>query len=271
MVDIRSLNHVTSPDTYPLPLQTDITAAVRGRSYISTLDCAAFFHQWPVHREDQHKLTVVSHRGQESYKVCPIGYRNSPPYVQRQVKKLLRPHRSYAKGYIDDIVVFSKSKLDHMQHLRNVFRTLQDARIVMSPKKTYLGYPTANLLGQRVDSLGLVTTKEKIEAIRALKFPRNLRALETYLGLTGWLRNYIRNYAQIVQPLQQRKTNLLKESPSNKGNTRKNYSTKTAIPDPTKEELAAFQTLQQQFQNPTFLHHFDPERRLYVDLDACKD
>ena len=71
-------------------------------------------------------------------------------------------------------------------------------RISINPRKAYLGYPTIQLLGQKVDSLGLSTSEEKLKAITLLQFPATLRQLETYLGLTGYLRNYIPYYAQIA-------------------------------------------------------------------------
>ena len=81
VVDIRGLNRVSTTDAYPMPLQEDITAAVAGCPFITTVDAAQFFHQWPVKKTDRHKLTVISHRGQEQYNVATMGYKNSPPYV----------------------------------------------------------------------------------------------------------------------------------------------------------------------------------------------
>ncbi len=105
VVDIRGLNAITQPDVYPLPLQTEIISAVRGCPFITVVDCSAFFYQWRVHPSDRHKLTVVSHRGQESFNVAVMGYNNSPAYVQRQIDRLLRAYRAFAKAYVDDIVV----------------------------------------------------------------------------------------------------------------------------------------------------------------------
>lgn len=63
VVDIRGLNKVTTTDAYPLPLQQDIIGALADCPFISTVDAASFFHQWPVKEDDRHKLTVISHRG----------------------------------------------------------------------------------------------------------------------------------------------------------------------------------------------------------------
>ena len=60
-------------------------------------------------------------------------------------------------------------------------------RIRSSPKKSFIGYPSVHLLGQKVNTFSLTTDQEKLEAIRRLVFPFRLSALEHYLGLTGWL------------------------------------------------------------------------------------
>lgn len=126
------------------------------------------------------------------------------------------------------------------------------------------------LLGQKVDSLGLATAKEKLQAIYKLKFPRTLRQLEHYLGLTGWLREYLKGYTKITEPLQLRKTLLLKDAPL-AGNARCSYSSCTTFQDPTPQELAAYEKLQAALSKKQYLVHFDPGRQLYVDIDASKE
>ena len=269
VVDIRELNRLTLPDAYPLPLQSDIISAVRGCKHITVVDCASFFYQWRVHPDDRHKLTVVSHRGQESFGVAVMGYKNSPAYVQRQIDRILRPHRRYAKAYIDDVVIFSKDLVTHVKHLHAVFSLFVKIGISIKANKAFLGYPTVQLLGQRVDSLGLATSEDKLKAISKLEFPRTLRELETYLGMTGWLRNYIPHYAAVTKPLQDRKKELLKPAPKS-GNPRKSYSSRTKLSMPNAKEIASFTTLQSLLSRPSYLTHFDPERRLYIDLDASK-
>lgn len=90
VVDIRGLNRVAIADTYPMSLQGDVIAALAGSTYITTVDCTSLFYQWPVARADRHKLAVVSHRGQELFKVVIMGSKNSPTYTQRMIDRLLR-------------------------------------------------------------------------------------------------------------------------------------------------------------------------------------
>ena len=270
VIDIRGLNAITQPDAYPLPLQSEIIVAVRDCIYISVIDCSAFFYQWRVHPSDRHKLTVVSHRGQESFNVAVMGFKNSPAYVQRQIDRLLRLHRKYARAYVDDIVVFSKTKEEHETHLRAVFSVLRDNNISIKSTKAFIGYPSVSLLGQKVDSLGLAIAVEKLRAIAKLRFFYNLRQLESYLGLTGWMKDYIPYYAGISKPLQERKIELLRHG-SSAGNARRSYAFKTRLENPIELKKEFFRTLQELLSKLFYLVHVDSRRQLFIDLDASKE
>ena len=269
VIDIRGLNKIAQNDVHPVPLQADMITFVRGCAYISILDALSFFYHWRVHPDDRHKLTVISHRGQETFNVAVMGYKGSVAYVQRQIDRILRAHKSFAKAYVDDIVVASRTLEEHLWHLDQVFKTLTQAGICIKPTKAFIGYPSIELLGEHVDSMGLTTSEEKIRAISMLTFPDSLRKLETYLGLTCWLRKYVRMYAGVSKPLQDRKTELLRDAPKS-GSARKSFSSRTQFV-PTQAEVEAFQALQSALSKPTFLTHFDPNRVLFVDLDSSKE
>ena len=171
VVDIRALNKITMPDAYPVPSQADVLAEIRNSGFISTVDAASFFYQWWVKRHDRHRLTVASHRGQESFKVPVMGFRNPPAYAQRMIDRILRPFRKFCRAYVDDIVIFSSSLDEHIKHLNLVFGALEKMNIHLSPKKSFLGYPSVHLPGQKVDALGLPTAEDKLAAITNLTFP----------------------------------------------------------------------------------------------------
>ena len=86
--------------------------------------------------------------------------------------------------------------------------------ITLEPSKSFLGYPNVQLLGHRVDALGMTTLDEKTKAIQELKFPHTLSGVERYLGLVGPLRHYIKDYMAKAAPLEERKALLLKGSPA---------------------------------------------------------
>ena len=183
VVDIRALNRIAMPDAYPVLLQSDILALLHGKLFISTVDAASFFYQWWVRSHHRHRLTVASHRGQETFLVPVMEFRNSPAYVQRMIDHILRDFRAFCRAYADDIVIFSASLKEHIQHLRHVFAMLDKHNIHLSPKKSYLGYPSVSLLGQKVDALGLATATDKLAAIARLVFQKRLRSLNATLIL----------------------------------------------------------------------------------------
>jgi hypothetical protein len=125
-------------------------------------------------------------------------------------------------------VVASSSLCEHLQHLELLLCRLEQYGIRLGPAKAFVGFPKVALLGHYVDAFGLSTPKEKLQAIAELKFPSTLQQLDTYLGMTGDLRHIIRNYAQRVKPLQDRKTLLLKGSPV-AGRPRQQWALRTLL------------------------------------------
>ena len=184
-MNIRDLNAITQSDVYSLSLQFDIISAVLECQYITVLNCSAFFYQWRVHSDDRHKLTVITHRDQESFNVAVMNYKNSSVYVQRQIDRLLRSFRAFAKTYVDDIVVHSNILQEHLAHLKQIFDMLRANNISIKSKKTFIDYPTVHLLDQKVDSLELVIVEKKLKTISRLFFSTTLQLLKTYLDFTS--------------------------------------------------------------------------------------
>ena len=103
--------------------------------------------------------------------------------------------------YIDDIVVYSKSYEDHIQHLDKVLEAIETAGITLSPNKCHLFYGSILLLGHKVSRLGLSTHEEKVKAILELDRPRKLSQLQTFLGMVVYFSAFIPYYAFICAPL----------------------------------------------------------------------
>ncbi len=100
------------------------------------------------------------------------------------MNNILREY-SYAKAYIDDVIVFSKILEDHLDHLNKVFALFQKMNITLEAIKTYLEYLTIALLDQKIDSLELFTIENKLKAITKMFFLKTLKNLKTYLNATS--------------------------------------------------------------------------------------
>jgi hypothetical protein len=185
--------------------------------------------------------------------------------------QLLKEYKTFCRAFIDDIMVFSNSFKDHIKYLETVFQLFTNKNIAISPKKSFVKYPSMELLGFYVDAFGLATTNSRIQGFRNLQFPATLKALEGYLRASGYLRTMIAYFAQIVEPLQNRKTALLAKgrntSKTDNAGARASY-TRSKTFTPTEAELASFNTLQQHLYSRLRLSHVHPDRTLFLQIDG---
>ena len=100
--------------------------------------------------------------------------------------------------YVNDIIVFSRSKEEHLHHLDRILQLLEDSGVTLSIAKCHFGYPSIKALGHHVSRLGLSTVEEKTEAIQNLDYPGCLRDLETGLGFFGYYRKFVPYYSAIA-------------------------------------------------------------------------
>lgn len=202
VVDYRKLNEMTIPDEFPLPKQEDILQALTGTQWLSTLDALSGFTQIPIAVKDKEKTGFRTHRGLHHFNRMPFGLTNGPSTFQRIMQTVLAPFLwVFALVYIDDIVVYSYSFEEHLEHLKKVFKAFQQANLTLSPQKCHFAYQSLLLLGQKVSRLGLSTHKEKVDTILNLAEPRNVRELQSFLGMMVYFSAYIPFYSWIAQPL----------------------------------------------------------------------
>src|SRR6266436_5129297 len=103
--------------------------------------------------------------------------------------------------YIDDIIVYSHSYEEHLEHLERVLWAVREARITLSPKKCHFTYTSILLLGQKVSHLGLSTHAKKVKAITELATPINVHTLQSFLGMAVYFSHYIPGYTSLAAPL----------------------------------------------------------------------
>jgi len=114
-----------------------------------------------------------------------MGYKGSPSYVQRMMDSILRSYKSFARCYIDDIIIFSKTFEKYVKYLDITLGLFDRLGITIKKIKIFLGYPSIILLGQRINGFDIAISEERTAAIRNLVFLKMLKDLEIYLGFTG--------------------------------------------------------------------------------------
>ncbi|GFV68096.1 retrovirus-related Pol polyprotein from transposon gypsy [Trichonephila clavipes] len=103
--------------------------------------------------------------------------------------------------YLDDIIVFSETFDDHLQRLRSVLKCIQDAGLVLNPKKCMFGSWQIKILGHLVSEEGIMPDPEKVRAIQNFPVPNNIRDFRSFLGLCSYYRRFIKDFCLKAQSL----------------------------------------------------------------------
>ncbi|KAJ8018861.1 hypothetical protein HOLleu_42921 [Holothuria leucospilota] len=203
-VDFRKVNAQTKPYSYPMRNIHTILSSFHGAKFFSTLDMKTGFFQVYLRKEDREVTAFSLGRNLYQFKVLPMGVRNGPSTFQRLMDKVLG--KSGLLGHvcevlIDDIIVFSVTWEEHIQHLKKVLECLREAGLTTSIEKSRFFLTEADYLGHGVSESGIFTDGAKVEAIRNYPSPRDRRELDRFLGMVGWFSKFIPNCATISEPL----------------------------------------------------------------------
>ncbi|QRV83408.1 Retrovirus-related Pol polyprotein from transposon [Ceratobasidium sp. AG-Ba] len=201
-IDYRKVNEHIVKDQYPLPLQSDIIDALSGSCFLTTLDALAGFNQLTIREQDRLITAFICHRGLFQNAKLPFGLNIGPAKFQRKMKEILAKFQwQFSLVYIDDIVIYSKTFLDHLSHVDQVLEAIEKSGMTLSPKKCNFGFESLELLGRLVSRLGMGSQKEKIDAITGMAEPKNLKQLMTFNGAVIYYSMMIPRMAEIMKPL----------------------------------------------------------------------
>ena len=169
-IDYRKLNAVTKPDSFPLPRIDDLLDELGESRYFSTLDLAAGYWQIPVHQDFQEKTAFATHQGLYQFTVMPFGLRNAPAAFQRMMQCVvssLNPEDgpTFVAVYLDDILVFSKTLEEHIQHLQLVMNRLMEAGLKLNPSKCHFVRKEVQYLGHLITPSGLKPNPERVAGV----------------------------------------------------------------------------------------------------------
>ncbi|GLC44517.1 hypothetical protein PLESTB_000064800 [Pleodorina starrii] len=203
--DARPLNAATVPNRYAPPTPEQLFQRIGGSPWISKMDCRAAFNQIPLAREDQEKTSFWWREKLWMYTRNLYGLRNATGQFQMIIDHELRRHglEGFAMAFVDDILVFSATAEEHVQHCEAVFRCLMECGLRLHPEKTIIAAEEVEFLGHMCSAMGVRPMDAKCAAIMALQPPTNLTELQALLGLCNYYRCYVPHFSEIAAPLNQ--------------------------------------------------------------------
>ena len=204
-IDFGEVNKITKPMQWLLPTLDDVKdCLIESRPrYFSSLDLTSAFWQIALHPDSMEKTTFTTHIGNYQFKRLPFGLKNASFVFQKVLSTVLRLYNTnFLVVYIDDILCYSHSFSEHLNHLSLIFDKLRAANLKLKPSK-------CDFFCSKIKFLGLIFSHEvisadpaKIEAMATFPSPlKDVKAVRSFLGLANWYRTFIKDYALIVTPL----------------------------------------------------------------------
>ena len=200
-IDFRRLNSVSKTDAYPMPRVDDLLDELGQARFISTLDLTKGYWQVPVEKTAQAKTAFRTPFGLYQFRRMPFGLQGAPSTFQRMMDSLLVGMQDFAAAYLDDLVIFSRSWPEHMLHLRRVLQKLREADLTVKQKKCQLAMSRCSYLGHVVGEGFVRPEHSKVDSVKQFQVPTTKSDVRTFLGLTGYYRKFIQEYAEIAAPL----------------------------------------------------------------------
>ena len=186
---------------YPLPKIDEMFAKLGGAKIFSTIDLRSAYYHIGLTRELQAKSAFVVSMGKWQFKRTPFGLSQAPAYFQLLIDQVLMGCGDFAMGYLDDIIVFSKSEDEHLQHLEEIFKRLRHFDLKMKRQKSAFFKKHIQYLGHLVSEQGFEPLPEKLEAIRTMPHPKTAKEVKQFLGLIGYYRKFIPRFSDLSRPL----------------------------------------------------------------------
>ncbi|GKA75283.1 putative reverse transcriptase domain-containing protein [Tanacetum coccineum] len=166
-IDYQELNKLTMKNRYPLPKIDDLFDQLQGSSVYSKIDLRSSYHQLRVREEDIPKTAFRTRYGHYEFQVTPFGLTNTPAVFMDLMNRVCKPYLDkFMIVFIDDILIYSKNKQEHEEHLKLISELLKKEQLYAKFSKCEFWIPKVQFLGHMIDSQGVHVDPAKIEFIK---------------------------------------------------------------------------------------------------------
>jgi len=200
--DYRRLNEITVRDSYPLPLINDMLEHLGKSNIFSKLDLRSAYNLVRIKEGDEYKTAFTCKYGHFEYTVMPFGLKNAPAVFQHFVNDVLEGILGvFVFCYIDDVIIFSENFKIHVKHVSEVLERFRNAGLYAKLEKCEFFVPFIDFLGHRISSKGILMDPKKVSSIMEWPIPKNVKDVQSFLGLANYYRRFISGFADLAQPL----------------------------------------------------------------------
>lgn len=209
-IDFRDLNKIVVPQGQPFPLIEDLMMKTRNCSFFSTLDINSAFWSIPLRIENRKKTGFVTQDGHFQWTCLPFGLKTSPAIFQRILSNILRKYKltDFAVNYIDDILIFSKTFTEHIEHLTKLLDAIKTEGFRLKFTKCTFASDLVKYLGHIIQNNSVKPLKDNLTSIKDFPIPRTQKNIRQFLGKINFYHEYIPKSAIILDPLH----NLLRKN-----------------------------------------------------------
>ncbi|CAF4826834.1 unnamed protein product, partial [Rotaria magnacalcarata] len=201
-VDYRKLNASTIRTAYPRPRVDDTLDSLREAKYISTLDLRSGYWQVEIDPDSRDKTAFITHRGLYEFLVTPFGLSNAPATFQRLMDTVLAGIKwQSCLVYIDDIIVFAPTSEQHVHDLSIVFDRLTNAGLTLNASKCDFCRRELKYIGHLITADGIKPDPGLVASVQLFPQTTKIKDIQSFLGLTGCYRKFIKDYAKMAEPL----------------------------------------------------------------------
>ncbi|GJW52395.1 putative reverse transcriptase domain-containing protein [Tanacetum coccineum] len=201
-IDYRELNKLTVKNRYPLPRIDDLFDQLQGSSVYSKIDLRSGYHQLRVREEDIPKTAFRTRYGHYEFQVMPFGLTNAHAVFMDLMNRVCKPYLDkFMIVFIDDILIYSKNKQEHEEHLKLILELLKKEELYAKFSKCEFWIPKVQFLGHVIDSEGIYVDPSKIESIKDWTSPKSPTEIRQFLGLARYYRRFIKGFSKIAKPM----------------------------------------------------------------------
>nr|GFC75044.1 putative reverse transcriptase domain-containing protein [Tanacetum cinerariifolium] len=180
----------------------DLFDQLQGSRYFSKIDLRSGYHQLRVREEDIPKTAFRTRYGHFEFMVMPFGLTNAPTVFMDLMNRVCRPYLDkFVIVFIDDILIYSKSKKEHEVHLKLILELLKKEKLFGKFSKCEFWLQEVHFLDHVVNSEGIHVDPNKIKVVKNWKTLKTPTEIRSFLGLAGYYRRFIASFSKIPKPL----------------------------------------------------------------------